>query len=386
VSGSLLADDWAPGTAFGASPGPGFSNPAPERPKGRTLPAGEVREFVGSLVAAVAAVGLIFSVAGEFPLFGMFVCTLLIFLVIYGVLSWRLHGVLEMKSRLGTVYVWGGGALALIPLVDMVLYIVIRGAPVALSHFPAFLVHDAVGGPDEPVWKVGVGNAIVGSFMQVGLATLYTVPVSILTATYLSEHDSWFSRLVRTVVDAMMGMPSIIAGLFVYVWWVQPKHQNGTSGFAASIALAIVMLPIMIRTAEEVIRVVPGSLREAALALGAPRWRVTLSVVLPTAKTGLITACILGVAIGVGETAPVLFTALGSPFYNWNPFHGPQADLPLQIYSNITSSAPNLKREGYGGAFVLVTLVLTLFTAARIIGSSKPGRWRRRRNKEVVPE
>ena len=302
-------------------------------------------------------------------------------------LSWKLHGVLAMKSRMGSAYVWAGGALALFPLVDMVIFIVIRGAPVVFSHFPSFLIHDAIGGPSAPVYEVGVGHAIVGSIMQVGLATLYTVPVSILTATYLTEYDTWFSRLVRVVVDAMMGLPSILAGLFVYLWWVQPRHTGGSSGFAASIALGVLMLPIMIRTAEEVIRVVPGSLREAALALGAPRWRVTMRVVLPTAKSGLITAVILGVALAVGETAPVLFTAQGSSRYNWNPFSGAQADLPLQVIGNILSSNPNQVSEGYGGAFVLVTAVLALFTAARFIGGSKPGRFRIRRprkRKEVI--
>ena len=153
-----------------------------------------------------------------------------------------------------------------------------------------------------------------------------------LTATFLSETSNAFSRLVRTIVDCMMGTPSIIAGIFVYLFWVEPKGSNGFSGFAASIALAILMLPIMIRTAEEVIRVVPGSLREAALALGSPRWRVSLRVVLPTARSGLLTAVILGVALAVGETAPALFTAHGSPRYNFNPFSGPQANLPLQAF------------------------------------------------------
>ncbi len=366
---------------------PEFANAVAERPKGRAKPVAEIREFAGALVAALAAVLVIFSVAGAYPLFGMLVCTVLLFLVLYGLLSWRLHGLLVMKSRLGSAYVWAGGALALFPLVDMVVFIVIRGLPVVAAHFPAFLVNDAVGGPTEPVWKVGVGQAIVGSVEQVALATLYTVPVSILTATYLTEYDTWFTRLVRLIVDAMMGMPSIIAGLFVYLWWVQPRHTSGYSGFAASLALGVLMLPIMIRTAEEVIRVVPGSLREAALALGAPRWRVTLRVVLPTAKSGLITAVILGVALGVGETAPVLFTALGNNRYNFNPFSGAQADLPLQIIQNVRSSAPNQVREGYGGAFVLITAVLALFTTARIVGSSKPGRRRiGRRKKEVAAQ
>jgi phosphate transport system permease protein len=231
-----------------------------------------------------------------------------------------------------------------------------------------------------------MGNAIVGTFEQVGLATLYTVPISILTATYLSESSSALSRLVRMIVDSMMGTPSIIAGLFVYFLWVAPHGVSGYSGLAASIALAILMLPIMIRTAEEVIRVVPGSLREAALALGSPRWRVSLQIVLPTVRTGLITAVILGVALGVGETAPVLLTSRWTPHYNFNPFHGPQASLALQVFTLIRLSANVYVRDAWGGAFILIFVVLALFIAARIVGSAAPGSRRARLFRHTAKE
>ena len=143
------------------------------------------------------------------------------------------------------------------------------------------------------------------------------------------------SRLVRNVVDAMTGTPSIIAGLFVFILWVIPHDVNGKSGFVAACTLSIMMIPVTCRAALEVIRVVPGSLREAALAIGAPQWRVALRVVLPTARAGLITAAILGVARTAGETAEVLFTAGGGPHYNLNPFHGEQDDLPLRIYEQV---------------------------------------------------
>src|SRR5208282_3020005 len=138
-------------------------------------------------------------------------------------------------------------------------------------------------------------------------------------------------------------------------------------------ALAILMLPVMIRTAEEVIRVVPGSLREAALALGSPRWKVSLRIVLPTVRSGLLTAMILGVALAVGETAPTLFTAHGSPQYNFDPFHGVQANLPLQAFQLIFLASDNYVRDAWGGAFILVFMVLGLFILARVIGSSRPG-------------
>ena len=346
-------------------------------------------EFAGSAAAAACLVWVAFQFASARPLGGMIVCGFLAFLVIYGVLSRHLHGVRIAKDRLATVGIVGGASVALFPLIEIIISVVFQGAPVVFSHFPGFLIHDlATTGPSAPVWQGGMGHAIVGTAEQVGLATVFTVPISILTAIFLSETSSIFSRLVRIIVDSMMGTPSIIAGLFVYLFWVEPKGSNGFSGFAASIALAILMLPIMIRTAEEVLRVVPGSLREAALALGAPRWRVSLRIVLPTARSGLLTAVILGVALAVGETAPALFTAHGYAGYNFDPFSGPQANLPLQAFELIQSPNANQVREGWGGAFILVSLVLALFVAARLVGSSSPGRrrrWRRRRTpKEVV--
>jgi phosphate transport system permease protein len=378
----------APGS-FGAPP-PGAGPPDTERPvrPPRTAP-GWAWEFGGSLGAAIAVDVVGFSVLGTSPPIGMFVVGLLVFLVIYGIVSRVLHGPFVMKDRLAAVYVWVGGALALFPLLQIIWTVTLKGLPVVLDHFPAFLVHDSANaGPLAPTWQSGVGHAIVGTFEQVGIATAFTVPISALTAIYLSEADSRLSRIVRTIVDAMMGTPSIIAGLFVYLFWVQPRGVSGYSGFAAAIALAILMLPLMIRTAEEVIRVVPGSLREAGYAVGSPNWRVSLRIVLPTVRTGLITAMILGVALAVGETAPTLFTAHGSSQFNFNPFHGPQANLPLQIFSNIESFSPQFVKEGYGAAFVLVFIVLSLFVVARVIGSAKPGRRRirlpRRLSKEVV--
>jgi len=375
---------------------PSGSAPSDERPASRARFApGAVSEFLGCLAAAVALIVVVFILTGT-PVtwnitsetdLGLLVCCLLTFLAFYGVLTSRLHGTLVAKDRLATTCIWTLGLVALLPLFQILLKVVVEGLPVVAAHFPVFLIHDmATAGPSAPVWAGGMGNAIIGSVEQVGLATIYTVPISMLTATYLSESSSAFSRLVRTIVDCMMGTPSIIAGLFVFLFWVKPRGTNGYSGFAASIALGILMLPVMIRTAEEVIRVVPGSLREAALALGSPRWKVSLRIVLPTVKSGLLTAAILGVALAVGETAPTLFTAHGSQEYNFNPFHGVQANLPLQAFQLIFLASKNYVRDAWGGAFILVFLVLTLFVIARILGSSRPGRRRiriRRRRKEV---
>ena len=365
------------------SPGRDF----PWRP--RRFTGADLAEVLGSAVAAAALVWLSFDIAGLSAPFGFVVCWALAFLVIFGLVSWRNHGVLVTKNRLATFYVWAGGCVALLPLGALLLYVVIKGAPVVFGHFPHFLTQDMrYAGGQTPVSKTGVSAAIVGSVEQVGIAAIVTVPLGVLAATYLAESDSPFARVVRTAADAKVGLPSIIAGLFVYLLWVQPHHTNGYSGAAAGAALATMMLPIVTRTAEEMIRLVPGSLREAAYALGAPRWRTTLRVVLPAARAGIVSAIILGIARCVGETAPVLFTAHGSPRMNWNPFHGPQADLPLQAWQLVELASKNNRAEGWGDLFVLVALVLALFAVARAIGrkgtkkgSKRGGPWLRLRSR-----
>jgi phosphate transport system permease protein len=180
-----------------------------------------------------------------------------------------------------------------------------------------------------------------------------------------------------SVVDAMTGSPAIIFGLVIYLLWVKPQKEAGQTGFAASLALSLMMLPIVTRTAQEVISIVPGSLKEAAMALGSPQWRSILRVTLPTARVGLVTAVILGIARVAGETAPVLFDAGGNANYNWNPLSGKQDDLPLRIYEMISQPGVNATRDAWGVAFVLVLVVLALFVMARLIGSKSPGKRRR---------
>jgi phosphate transport system permease protein len=353
--------------------GLGFSADRPNR-RVRVTRAAAI-EMGSSAVAALALVYLAFQLGGVSAPFGMLVAWFVLFVAIYAVLCWRLHGVLAMKDRLATVGVWSCSLAALIPLVAVLVYVVIRGWPVAMAHFPHFFYADMskLTGTSK-VTDVGVGAAIVGTVEQVGLATLFTVPIGILTAVYLVETRTLFARLVSTVVDAMTGTPAIIAGIFVYIFWVEPQKTNGKSGFAAALALAVMMLPIVTRTAQEVIAIVPGSLREAAAALGAPNWRVMLRVVLPTARVGLVTAIILGVARIAGETAPILFAAGGNSHYNWNPFHGFQDNLPLRIFELIFQAGGVFVQDAWGASFVLVLVVLGLFVLARLIGRAQPGR------------
>ncbi len=363
---------------------------APDRPRRRRrVPRSTVIEMGGSAVAAIALVWLCFSVAGITGPLGFAICAICAFFFIYGIVCWQQYGVLVMKDRLATVVVWTLALVAFIPLVAVILYVVLKGAAVVFAQFPHFFLADMSGlTANSPVTAVGAGAAIVGTLEQVGLATLITVPLGILTATYLVNNRNTFATLVSNVVDAMTGSPAIIAGLFIYLLWVVPQKEAGQTGFAAALSLAVMMLPIVTRASQEVIAIVPGSLTEAAYALGSPEWRSVVRVLLPTARVGLITAMILGIARVAGETAPVLFTAGGSSTYNWNPFVGKQDDLPLRVYELIFQPGVNSTRDAWGVAFVLVLVVLTLFILARLIGAKKPGPsgftvpWRTRKSPE----
>lgn len=332
-------------------------------------------ELLGSAVAALAIVWILAFTLGLSVSFGLAIVWFGLFFTIYAVVCRRNHGMLLTKDRLATLAMWTGAFIALVPLVAVIGYVIWKGASVALADFPHFFTADMSKlTATSPVTAVGAGAAIVGTLEQVGIAAILSVPLGILTATYLADSRSLFARIVSYVVDAMTGAPAIIAGLFVYLFWVAPRTHSGKSGFAAGMALAVMMLPVVTRAAQEVVAIVPGSLREAALALGAPQWRVLLRVVLPTARVGLMTAVILGVARIAGETAPVLFNAGGNDKFNWNPFNGQQDNLPFRIYQLIFQPGVNVNRDAWGVSFVLVLLVLLLFVLARLVGSAKPGR------------
>ena len=214
----------------------------------------------------------------------------------------------------------------------------------------------------------GIRSAILGSLEIVGLATVVAVPTGIAVALYLTEYgrNSVFARVVRYFVDVMTGVPSIMFGLFIYISLVISHVGGSFTGWKGSVAVGLLMLPIVIRSAEVVLLLVPGSLREAALALGAPRWRVMTRVVLPTALPGIITGSLLAVARGMGETAPLLFTVSTATVLTANL--GTQMNtLPLQIFNDITSPRQAIVNQAWGAALALVTLVLMLNLIARAV-------------------
>ena len=254
-----------------------------------------------------------------------------------------------------TTVMWTVGAVILAVLAWMAAYVAVKGArQLSLSFFTKDLGEVTAleaGG--------GVKHALIGSFEQVGLATVATVPIAVLTAVYLHELRGRMARLIRFIIDSLAGLPSIVAGLLIFTLW------PGYAGVKASAALSILALPIVTRTAEEVLKTVPDGLREASMALGAPQWRVVLRVVLPTAKAGLVTAALLAVARMVGETAPVILTAGSSSNVNKNPFSGPQSSLPTFVWDLVRVANARQVERAWGGALVLLMIVLVAFAAAR---------------------
>ena len=329
----------------------------------------EIMTLVGSAFSAWACTWL--AVIQLSPIrnkVAIFLVWYLLFVVIYRLVVSQHSGKLAARDRTASVFILTGTALVLAPLAFIVGYILMKGIG-GLNK--AFFTQDlsATGTLDL---GGGAAHAIVGTLEQIAIAVLISVPLGVLTAVFLNEVRGPLRRPVRMFVDAMSGVPSIVAGLFIYAIWIVQFHKE-FSGFAAALALSVLMLPSITRTSEEVLRLVPGGLREASLALGSPEWRATWSVVLPTARAGLITSVVLGVARAVGETAPLIMTSFGSSAMNANPLHGSQSSLPLFVYTLIRNPFPEQQARAWSGALVLITLVLVLFTLARIIGARQPG-------------
>jgi phosphate transport system permease protein len=210
----------------------------------------------------------------------------------------------------------------------------------------------------------GAASAILGSLQMIPLATLVSVPVGVLGAVYVAEFSGRRSaNAVRFAADVLVGIPSILVGIFVFTFLVLPFKQF--NAFAGSMALALLMVPVVMRTTEEILRLVPGTLREASLALGIPMWRTVVSVVLRTGLTGILTGVMLAIARAFGETAPLLFTALGSRLVNVGDFAKPMDALPIFIYVNARQPYPVLNQQAWGAALLLLIVVLTINVLVR---------------------
>lgn len=218
----------------------------------------------------------------------------------------------------------------------------------------------------------GIGNALLGTFYITAFATLIAVPLGLAAGIYLSEFDrhSYFAHSVRFGANVMMGIPSIVVGLFIYAIWVIPTGQF--SGFAGSLALTVIMLPIIVRTTEDILLLVPDAQREAALALGIPRWRATIKVVCRSAKAGLITGILMAFARVSGETAPLLFTALWSHSWCQNFFTSPVANIPVLITEYTTGSPFEARHAaGWGAALIMMGIILVINVSVRTFFAAK---------------
>ncbi|MEI8001948.1 MAG: phosphate ABC transporter permease PstA [Actinomycetes bacterium] len=349
--------------------------PRDRRPRRvRDFTATDAMVLVGCALSSVALCWLVFTVLSSGAgWLGFLVASYLVFLVLLFVVTADQAGRSEATDRVVTVVVVTSAVVLLVPLVFLVIYLMSRGLH-ALRV--TFFSQDQRGiTPLMPSSAGGGAHAVVGTIEEVGLALAFSLPLGLCAAIFLNESRSRWRRIVRIFVDAMSGLPSVVAGLFIFAVLILPYAKSfelfSYNGFMAALALTLIMLPTITRTVEVVLRLVPDGLREAGLALGSNRARMVWSVVLPTARTGISTAVVLGIARAVGETAPLIFTAFGYDLMNANPFKGPQESLPLFVYRNIRKPDVSAIERGFAGALVLMLIVIALFALARFIGRDR---------------
>jgi len=327
----------------------------------------------GSLIGSLGLVWLLYAQILPFSgTIGFLLCWYVAYLAMFATVTAIVHRPMIVIDRLWTAIITGAAGVVGLALVSAVGYTVFKGWA-AVHHVDFFVKSEASSSPTAPLTQGGILNAIVGSLIELGIATAVSVPLGIGTAIFMVEVGGRFARVVRTVVEAMTALPDILAGLFIYATLILALGVQ-KSGFAAGMALSVMMLPIIARSADVALRVVPGGLREASLALGASQWRTVWRVVLPTQRAGLATAVILGMARAVGETAPVLITSGESGFLNFNPVNNEMQSLPLYIYQSVRSGETLFIERGFGAGIVLLAMVLILFGTARFLSRSKVAR------------
>ena len=317
----------------------------------------------GAVIAAVGLAILLFAVTPLQGVADFLVAAAVLVVATVTVLTAAIEGRRRAVDRLATSATLLALVLTLLPLGFTLGYTAYRGAKRLTGDF---LTHSMAGvGPFSP--HGGIYHAIIGTLEQVLIASLIAVPLGLLVAIYVTEYGrNAFGTAIRFLIDVMTGIPSIVAGLFVLAFWVLALHK-GFSGFAGSLALAILELPIVVRSAEEMLRLVPASLWEASYALGVSKWKTIVRIVLPTATTGITTGVMLAVARVTGETAPVLLV-VGNNFYiNTNPMKGPQASLPLYVFQGAGSSSNFDVDRAWAAALTLILIVVVLYVAARLL-------------------
>ena len=300
---------------------------------------------------------------------GFFAAFFLTSQIIFVTHSYRKLGSPAAKDTLLKGFALMGITLTLIPIISIISTVAIKGYK---GLHPTLLFKDmALASVNDPISSGGLLHALVGTIIMVSGALIISFPIGVLTALYLTEIRGKFSRPIKFLVQAMSGVPSIVAGLFILSSLVYPVTKQ-LSGLMGSFALSILMIPTIARTAEEMLRLIPNDLREAGVALGSTQWKTVSSVVLPAAKSGLVTAIILGVARIIGETAPLLLVSGGGDALNLNPFSGAMGSLPYYIWKAfLTGGTDEAFARAWGGMLVLLSFIFILFGLARFLSRNK---------------
>jgi phosphate transport system permease protein len=298
------------------------------------------------------------------------IASIVLFLIALATTSRIVEGARTARNRVATALIYSAFALAALPLFDVCKTLIMLG------HQRLDMTFFTHSNADVTAFDSGGGayHAIIGTIEQTGIAALISIPLGLGCAVYIVEYGSGkLAGTIRFFVDVMTGIPSIVAGLFVLTFWVLivSPHFNGGlpefSGFAASLALSVLMLPTIARSSEEMLRLVPAPLREASYALGIPKWKTILKVVLPTATTGIVTGIMLAIARAAGETAPVFLVAGGTDLINTNPFSGSQESLSIYIFAQANLASPYSAPRAWTAALTLVVLVLALTILAKLL-------------------
>ncbi|MEU4421144.1 phosphate ABC transporter permease PstA [Actinoplanes sp. NPDC024001] len=339
----------------------------PDNIRSRKLPV--VTNVLVAVAALVVAAAVVLGTG-----IGNWVLVLVVGVVLYLVglnfVAGRIEGRRAARNRTMQSLIYSACVLAVLPLASVVWTLLSKGVERLDANFFGTSMNNI--GARDP--EGGAYHAIIGTLEQVGIATLIAVPLGVLGAIYLVEYGRGrFANTVRFFVDVMTGIPSIVAGLFILSFWVlivSPWFNDGNprfSGFAAALALTVLMLPTIVRSTEEMLRLVPGPLREGSYALGVPQWKTILKVVLPTALPGIVTGVMLAIARAAGETAPVLLVAGGAAAINFDPFAGNQQSLALFVYQQAGDASRYAPARAWTAALTLVALVLILTIAAKLL-------------------
>ncbi len=338
----------------------------PWRPKLRNL----LPEIFGAVFTAFSTLAVV-AVTPLKGKLGFSIALFIMAIITSASISWLRKDRKAALNSVSTVFVYVAAAFVIIPLTSLLFEIIRKGAPgLSLGIFTKDM---SLASADSPLTEGGLLHAVIGTLYVVFLATIISTPIGFLTSLYIVEVKGRFASTVRFFVQAMSGVPSIVAGLFIYAVWMIGLGNSYNSAAGAG-ALAILMIPTVARTSEEVLKLIPNDLREAGLALGATQWRTVAMIILPAAKSGLVTSMILGIARVAGETAPLLLTIGGADAINLNPFEGNNSALPYYVWKNYSLGNPESIQRAWLGVIVLMMMVFIFFSLARYFGRTKGAR------------